>query len=1699
MNKTSTPLRVAIAGTNNDTMYSGGRYHALIIAYALARIGMDVTFITNKRPRFFEDLDPLAPGQVRYVFTPDFRKSLPQESFDYVILIPTGIFLPEFYEAVFEFTRNARARMALINFESGNWFNEVSPAPRDLRLWEYWRRAVAESGLVISSLRTSDLYAREFYGSVDPSLLRFEVCGPPINSPAAADGLNLNKDGSVIAFVRSSDAHKGGADLLKLEPSLLEGRTLKIIAGGPVDGGFADALRARFEPAGARLEFHSAITDEEKFILIGKAQALIFPSRFEGFGYPPVEAAYLGTEIACYDLEVLEETVGDVAHFAPVGDVAALGEALSAALAQKPRREELHTSVKTLVEIDEVALRLSDILLRSMSIVQPNEGTKARAAWGPFVRDEEDAEVNSVPALPPLLRSYRTTATGAYLLSVLMCSPTRWVTGTIEGDNLPATKVCTREIDRRFGEVVLEVSGHLSKMPSENQELSIILRDADDEIVAHERIRLGAPEQEAGEQSALAKLLREKGRTITAFEGRVEPMNLAPVAPDEPISTEEDDIDVTLALRDLSESNAGTTLFLDVSEKADRISFSHDSVTWVHADVEGGYAELFVPETALYKADPVFYVFSGERMLEVFSGIPPFPGLHAQVPPHDHGQGTIELIDLRNEHWRRGVLRRPGNRTAGTVACMTPHLTTRPQVDDTVRLATGRLLRIEAIDYKGSVANLHFGVEIDPDNEGYPNTMTRVDRPSGVSPIPVSAPNWAKGFWIGDGTTGSRVLLLPYEAVDAYETSIPLSLVVGKTQEVEIERVIDNGDGYVTWLRDPIEVFGSDISEFDLIPSSSHIGLTGQADKAADGWPKADIWKLGEDSGRIVNLAAGAKVKENDVLVFEGQALRAIQAVHSDERATYVLLDLAPPNGATAPIRLASFRERTDLWSGQTSYPSGVESPGVSKILRMNDRFRKALPATPQVPSSDRPRVLFASIVPPDPANQGNRIVTRNFISHLISQGFDVDLLLIGHVSPERMFHQFGDRVRVFPLPFPNWTADPSTKLRRHVSEQLRHLESSPAEREIFKNLLEGASYYHPFYIVPDSVVRTARALYRANSYHSIVCNYTHMIRIACELAPIRPLPPVTVVTHDALSRLPLEFDGKPFDTMYRRCTPEMERDVLNAVPGATILAISASERDYFQEIGVTNPIELCEYDGLKECSLYKVLPQAFESRRLIFHASNNPMNQIAIDWFLNVCWSTIRKAVPDATLAICGAISQHVDASITGIERHGSLEREKLMGLLGSSAVAINPTLVGTGLKIKTVEAICAGLPSVCLPAAIEGLEDVADEFCIAAEDGPGFINACIRLLSDRDAWQQLSDSSMALAKERFSETAIYGPVDGRMGWDLDVDARIAAERPDYDPDQPPDLEDLLSAVFEEDRKLVETAIYLESIDARTSASTLLNRASVQQGSRGPYEFWLKAASMANTVSPHSTALSSAARCIAERPTDGAAYVEAIKAALEQQETELAEAIWLNLALSLPGSQAVVQVAEELDLVRARQTSHLWKRSPIRVPLNSKRELTSLVPPGKFVGPGWSVAEQLGAWTCSRYARLDLTFPATSAALNLVLTGHQHQKGLDSGSRFIRFSVDGEDQGIVEIPFNSPRSSMTFHVPPPEAEARTSLSISLEIRNPSPLRLETGEIKDARSMGYSLRALLIEEKHDADATDQPKGKTSKRMKKSKR
>lgn len=62
--------------------------------------------------------------------------------------------------------------------------------------------------------------------------------------------------------------------------------------------------------------------------LYARALALAMPTRLEGFGLPPLEAALHGTPSVVSDLPVFAETLGDAALRAPVGDVDAWAEAL---------------------------------------------------------------------------------------------------------------------------------------------------------------------------------------------------------------------------------------------------------------------------------------------------------------------------------------------------------------------------------------------------------------------------------------------------------------------------------------------------------------------------------------------------------------------------------------------------------------------------------------------------------------------------------------------------------------------------------------------------------------------------------------------------------------------------------------------------------------------------------------------------------------------------------------------------------------------------------------------------------------------------------------------------------------------------------------------------------------------------------------------------------------------------------------------------------------------------------------------------------------------------------------------------------------------------------------------------------------------------------------------------------------------------
>lgn len=66
--------------------------------------------------------------------------------------------------------------------------------------------------------------------------------------------------------------------------------------------------------------------------VVAGAACLAFPSRYEGFGLPPLEALAAGTPVVASDLPVLREVAGEQATFVPVDDVDALTDALGRVL-----------------------------------------------------------------------------------------------------------------------------------------------------------------------------------------------------------------------------------------------------------------------------------------------------------------------------------------------------------------------------------------------------------------------------------------------------------------------------------------------------------------------------------------------------------------------------------------------------------------------------------------------------------------------------------------------------------------------------------------------------------------------------------------------------------------------------------------------------------------------------------------------------------------------------------------------------------------------------------------------------------------------------------------------------------------------------------------------------------------------------------------------------------------------------------------------------------------------------------------------------------------------------------------------------------------------------------------------------------------------------------------------------------------------
>ena len=134
-----------------------------------------------------------------------------------------------------------------------------------------------------------------------------------------------------ILFVGETEARKG-LDVLEAALGKLREPPTLIIAGKRSEEGAPADASVTMDSTNERVRYFGHVTDAVLASLYAHARVVVYPSRYEGFGLPVLEAMAYGAPVIASDAAGMPEAGGDAALYFPSGDVAALTNALDLVL-----------------------------------------------------------------------------------------------------------------------------------------------------------------------------------------------------------------------------------------------------------------------------------------------------------------------------------------------------------------------------------------------------------------------------------------------------------------------------------------------------------------------------------------------------------------------------------------------------------------------------------------------------------------------------------------------------------------------------------------------------------------------------------------------------------------------------------------------------------------------------------------------------------------------------------------------------------------------------------------------------------------------------------------------------------------------------------------------------------------------------------------------------------------------------------------------------------------------------------------------------------------------------------------------------------------------------------------------------------------------------------------------------------------------
>ncbi len=139
-----------------------------------------------------------------------------------------------------------------------------------------------------------------------------------------------------------------------------------------------------------------------------------------------------------------------------------------------------------------------------------------------------------------------------------------------------------------------------------------------------------------------------------------------------------------------------------------------------------------------------------------------------------------------------------------------------------------------------------------------------------------------------------------------------------------------------------------------------------------------------------------------------------------------------------------------------------------------------------------------------------------------------------------------------------------------------------------------------------------------------------------------------------------------------------------------------------------------------------------------------------AAQWFADRVWPRLRGAVPGATWVLAGARPAPAIRRLAagpGIELHGDVD--DLAPHLGRARLAVAPMISGSGVPLKILEALAAGVPVIADPWSAAGLADPAA--VTEARGVDGWVSAAVELLTNDEAAERRRERGLEVWRAHY------------------------------------------------------------------------------------------------------------------------------------------------------------------------------------------------------------------------------------------------------------------------------------------------------------------------------------------------------------